>query len=194
MDKGTRRYSMAQRAARAEETKKRIHDASIQLLREKPQGFTLKEVAARARTSVQTVLRLFGSKAALAALALEEGQPPLHYPETPQGNVAGAIRLLYDQYEEAGDRLIAQFEAEHRYPALAARIEAGRHDHRAWVERVFAPQLGTRSGPAHQSLLYGLLVATDLQVWKVLRRDQGLYRGAAEAMTRHIVNALLRVY
>ena len=189
-----RRYSMARRSAQVDATKERIRSAAIQLFAEKSYDFTLKDVAKAAQTTIQTVLRLFHSKEALANLALEAGEPVFSYPETPPGNVASAIKQLYDAYETAGDRLLRQIGAERHHPNLVPRIEAARAAHRAWLEKIFAPQLGTRSGPAHQSLLYGLLVATDLQVWKLLRRDQGLYRGVAEAMVRHIVNALLRAY
>lgn len=189
-----RRYSMARRSAQVEATKERIRSAAIQLFAEKSYDFTLKEVAKAAQTTVQTVLRLFHSKEALANLALETGEPIFAYPEAPPGNVASAIKQLYDAYEATGDRLLRQIGAERLHPNLVPRIEAARAAHRTWLEKIFAPQLGTRSGPAHQSLLYGLLIATDPQVWKLLRRDQGLYRGVAEAMIRHIVNALLRAY
>src|SRR5580693_9185589 len=61
------------RAAKAEATRARIRAAAIALYTDRPiEDFTLEEVAKRAQTTVQTVLRAFGSKEELVYEALDE--------------------------------------------------------------------------------------------------------------------------
>jgi hypothetical protein len=56
------------------------------------------------------------------------------------------------------------------------------------VKSIFAPQLKGQGGGARTQLLNILIVATDVYVWKLLRRDQGLGRSAAEAIVRRMIN------
>ena len=64
-NKASRRYSMERRSANAEATKARVREAANKLYAERPEDFTLKAVAERAETSVQTVLRLFRQQSCL---------------------------------------------------------------------------------------------------------------------------------
>ena len=67
-------------------------------------------------------------------------------------------------------------------PALKPGLEAGRRNHRAGVEAAFAPQLAGFGGAARTRLLTILITATDVYVWKLLRRDMALERAEAEAI------------
>lgn len=192
MNKEPRRYSMERRSAQAEATKERVREAAVGLYSEQPQDFTLKAVATRAQTSVQTVLRVFGNKEALIVAAAEDAQARMRRQNWPEGDAIAAVRVLFDDYEKSGDMLTQHLGAERRYPVLGQQIEAGRRHHRDWVEKVFAPQLRTRSGQARQTLLFALLAATDVYVWKLLRRDLGLYRRAAELVVIEIITGLTR--
>jgi hypothetical protein len=59
------------------------------------------------------------------------------------------------------------------------------------VKAAFAPQLARCDAAARAPLFNALMVATDVYVWKLLRRDQGLDRSAAEAVVRHIIAGIL---
>jgi hypothetical protein len=61
------------------------------------------------------------------------------------------------------------------------------------VRIVFAPQLDLRRGSARTQLFNILLVTTDVYVWKLLRRDLGLSRTAAEATLRKMLAGVLDV-
>ncbi len=170
---------MERRSAQAEATKERIRQAVIALYREKPEDFTLKAVASRAKTTVQTVLRIFGSKAALIVLANNaEPEGPREAGIIPDEIVA-AVRALYDDYEKRGDTVAHQTEAE-------------RQIHRSWVEQNLLARLGIQPSASDQALFYGLIVATDLSTWKLLRRELGLYRRAAETVIVGMIAALTR--
>jgi hypothetical protein len=67
--------------------------------------------------------------------------------------------------------------------------DAGRRWHRGWVERTFAPMLAGLSGAARERRLVKLIVATDLLVWKLLRREMGLGRRRAEQIVAEMVTA-----
>jgi AcrR family transcriptional regulator len=192
MNYGKRAYSMQLRAAKAEATKARIRQAAVELHAERIwDDFTLDEVAGRAGTTVQTVLRIYGSKEALSVLAMEASDERLR-PATPPGDIAAAVRVLYDDYEDIGDRVIRYLADELRHPAIAPKVELGRQAHRKWIETAFASQLRAKRGTARERLLHALIVATDVYVWKLLRRDLKLDRRAAERLVQEIVYAIVQ--
>ena len=184
---------MTARAAKAAQTKERILKSAATLYRERAlDDFTLEDVAEDARTTVQTVLRIYGNKenlflAALARVAAD-GTPlkPTH-----PGDVGAAVHALYDAYEAIGDVVIAQLADERRRPALTVSLDAGRENHREWARRAFAPQLDSYRGSSRSQLFNILLVATDVYVWKLLRRDLALSRSASEAAVRKILAGVI---
>ena len=185
---------MQARADRAAETGQRIIDAALALFAERwLDQITLDEVAARAGVTVQTVIRRFGSKEGLIAATGELINATVlqQRDEAPAGDIAGVISNLMAHYEEVGDRVLRLLAQEERWPALRALADAGRAGHRAWVERKFAPFLAAADEPARARLLPALVAATDVYIWKLLRRDQGLDRARAEAVLRVMVGALL---
>jgi AcrR family transcriptional regulator len=187
-----RRYVMTARAAKADATKARIRASAVQLYRERAiEDFTLEEVAQLAGTTVQTVLRAFGSKDELIYAALEElAASGVGIRPTPPGDVAAAVRAVYDIYEGMGDLVIQRLNDEIRRPALKPGLDQGRANHRDVVKTLFAPQLARQSGGARAQLLNILLVATDVYVWKLLRRDRALSRAAAEAIVCRMIDGV----
>jgi AcrR family transcriptional regulator len=173
MNDKPRAYSMAKRAAQAAITRERIREAAIALYKEKPEDFSLKAVAASAQTTVQTVLRIFGSKAALIVLANEAEAPDRRRGTRSRDDITAALRLLHDEYEQRGDR-------------IASAGEAERAAQRSWIEHHLLP--GSQTEPA---LLFALIVAIDPATWKLLRQDLGLYRRAAEAVVTEMIDALV---
>lgn len=188
----TRRYVMTARAAKATGTRDRIRLAAMQLYGERTlDGFTLDEVASRAGTTVQTVLRAFGSKEKLVYAAINElaaAGTPLR--PTPPGDIAAGVHALFDLYELAGDLVIRRLADEDRHPALKPDLDQGRENHRDAVRTMFAPQLAAVSEPARTQLLHALIAATDVYVWKLLRRDHKLGRAAAEAIVCHLIGGV----
>ncbi len=192
MNKAPRRYSMERRSANIEATKTRVRAAATKLYEEQPGDFTLKAVAASAGTSVQTVLRLFGSKAALVASLLEASRAQAPRRVLPSDDIVAAVRARYGEYEIASDMAASQPAGDRYDPARVKQVEAGRQSHREWVEKVFAGQLASQASMADQARLFGFIVATDIAVWTLLRRDFGLYRRAAEAVVIGLIAALMQ--
>lgn len=184
---------MTARRAKASETRERIRSAAVAFYRDAAlENFTLDDVAERAETTVQTVLRVFGSKEQLIVAALggiaEDGQP---IRATPPGDIPAAVQAIYDIYEAIGDFLIGQLADERRRPALRLSLDAGRENHRVWVRQIFASELSARRGKARDQLFSILVVALDVYTWKLLRRDLALSRSAAEAAVRTIITGVI---
>jgi AcrR family transcriptional regulator len=187
----SRRYSMQTRARQAEATRQRILDAARELFDATSSGFTLEKVAAAAGTSVQTVLRAFGSKDALVMAAMgslrDDRSRPVERAATPEQ----AVRRIFDDYEEIGDRVVRILAEEHQVAGFAEIARLGRANHRKWVEQSFEVQLDRRAAGEREAAVTALAVAMDVYVWQVLRRDLRLDRPAAEAAMVRLVRGAL---
>jgi AcrR family transcriptional regulator len=174
----------------------------MHLYRDRPlDEFTLEDVATRAGTTVQTVLRAFKSKDNLVLEALERfakigspfvaDRPGAFYP-SPPGDMPAAVRSVFGVYETIGDLVIRNLANEDNNRGLKMLLDLGRTSHHDWIKSTFAPQLKRRAaGTARQRLFHCLVVATDVYTWKILRRDLGLSRSAAEAAAIEMIEAVL---
>ncbi len=191
--KTKRRYVMTARAAKAEATKQRIRVSAMELYCGRAvEEFTLEEVAQRASTTVQTVLRAFGSKDELVYAALEEmAAGGVFLKPARPGDIKAAVSAFFEIYEAVGDLVMQRLNEERRRPALKPLLEQGRENHRDGVKTVFAPQLERLAGTARAQLLNILVVLTDVYVWKLLRRDMALNRSTAEAVVRRMITSVI---
>ncbi|HEY8692679.1 MAG TPA: TetR/AcrR family transcriptional regulator [Chloroflexota bacterium] len=190
--KATRRYVMRARAESADGTRQRILDAAgNELWERRVSEVRLEDVAARAEVTVQTVLRVFGSKSDLVELALEPVRDRImrQRESAEPGDVEGTISALFDHYEQMGDFVIRNLAEEQQLPDLRERLERGRKGHRRSMQRQFAPQLAGRQDK--KLVLDCLVVACDVYTWKLLRRDAARSRKEAEACVRHLVSKIL---
>ena len=186
-----RPYVMRARAEAAAATQSRILATARDLLfRHAFDAITVARVADDARTTVRTVLRLFGSKEELLAQALHTLGELGHAPIVP-GDCASLVHGMYDFYEKVGDAVIRWLADEPRLPAMRKHLEIGRRHLRAWTGAAFAAELARREGPHRRRLHDALIVACDVYAWKLLRRDLGLSRPAAEATTVHLIRGIL---
>jgi AcrR family transcriptional regulator len=190
--KASRPYVMRARADSTEQTRARIVRAAVDLCAETMSlDFGLAEVAARAGTSVQTVLRHFGSREGLLRagqrLALAE---VVAERRVPAGDIAAAARAITRHYERAGDWSLAMLAREGHDASARQVTDRGRQVHRDWVQATFAPQLARAAGGA--AVLTDLLVvATDVYAWKLLRRDRGLSQAQVEQRVQAMITAIL---
>jgi AcrR family transcriptional regulator len=187
-----RPYVMKARAAAAAATRERILASTRDLLlRHSFDEMTIEAIAAGAGTTVRTVLRIFSSKEQLFAEALHSLGPLGQAPVTP-GDIGAMVSGTYDFYEKIGDTVIRWLADEPHLPAMREHLNTGRRHLRIWVGEAFAPALARRQGAERRQLHDALIIAFDVYTWKLLRRDFGLGRKAAEAVVRRIVAALTR--
>ena len=110
----------------------------------------------------------------------------------PNGDARRAVAVLFDHYEAHGDAIVRMLSQEERIAAIRQMTDAGRGYHREWVRRTFAPPLHEPRGSAgaQQRRVNALVVATDLLVWKLLRRDMRLARDESERTMIELVRTI----
>jgi AcrR family transcriptional regulator len=183
---------MVARAEAAAATRERILAAAWRRFADEIyERVRLADVASDAGVSVQTVHSAFGTKDQLfvAAWGWAIGPEGARRDRAPAGDVKQAVRLLYDSYELQGDAALRLLAEEDRIPAIRRMTDAGRAWHRGWVERTFAPLLAGSRGAARERRVVALVVATDILVWKLLRREMGLGRAEAERVVIDMIAA-----
>lgn len=191
----TRAYRMTARADAAARTGEQILNAALELFWESPTtDIPLDAVAARAGVSVRTVIRRFGSKEDLfaAAAALQTGRVGAQRGDAPVGDVAGAVTVLVEHYEQIGDGVLRMLAAEQSMPALTPIVENGRTLHWDWCRRVFGPALDRLPAAQRHQRLAELVAITDVYMWKILRRDAGLSRAQTQSSLVRILTRMIK--
>ena len=188
----SRPYSSDVRAQQAAATRQRILEAAQALFVDPAAEFTLDRVAQDASVSVQTVLRAYGSKERLiletiGTMREREDRVAVE----PAASVADAVSSLFDDYEEIGDRVIRMLAEEHRIAGFAEVAAQGRRMHRAWVEGTFSPWTSSLSTRRRREAEVAVVAATDVYVWKLLRRDLGMGRRQAQQVVERLVRGAL---
>src|SRR6478752_1842610 len=176
-----RSYRLGARADGIRLTRERIMDAVDDALTTRwYDELTFAELARAAGVSGPTLTNHFGDKRGLLAAYARERMSAkiseLRYSVEP-GDVAGAIRVLLDDYEQSGDMIIRVLALEHRFPDLTEVLDLGRAGHREWVAHIFEPYLPPRGRPREDAITR-LVVCTDVYAWQLLRRDLGQSRTA----------------
>src|SRR5688500_14588532 len=108
---------MRVRAASAEATRQRILDAAVaEMWGRRLPDVRLEDIAARAEVTVQTVLRVFGTRARLVEAARDAASERIaeQRESAAPGNVAGTLQALFDHYEELGDFVIRNLAEENQ--------------------------------------------------------------------------------
>jgi len=190
-----RRYRQGARAEAAQRTREAILDGAAQSFSSEPYDAVSLEVIARAGgVTVQSVLRIYGSKEALfeaaAARAVQQiaAERQAALDADPRTAIATLCRI-YERWGDATHRVVAQ---EERVPSIRAVAERGRAYHRRWVRALFARRLPRRLAAAARKRRLALLVTLlELESYRRLRA-QGLGARAAEEALHDAALALLR--
>jgi AcrR family transcriptional regulator len=194
---GPRAYVQRDRARAAAANTERILAAALELFAEQPfDHITLGQVAERAGVGVQTVIRRVGTKDGLVRAVNEwvlpqigaaRGEPVSSDPAT----VAAAVARQYERWGALIDRSTRQEDVS---PALAEGAEGGRRAHRAWIDAAFAAELRALSPAARRRLRAQLVAVCGVELWHVLRRDEGLSATAARAAVSELIAACLATH
>jgi AcrR family transcriptional regulator len=184
---------MAARADAAAQTHARVLAAARERFLAAPYDeVTLAGVASDAGVSTQTVLNRFGTKEQLFLAFAAEFIPELEALRATvrRGDARSVVSVVLRQYELMGDLNLRALALEDRLPALAEVSRIGRRNHRAWLEDTFAGRLP--EGRSHRrTTLNALYAATDVYVWKLLRRDlRASLAETSRVMERLVLGAL----
>ncbi|MYR05763.1 TetR family transcriptional regulator [Gordonia sp. SID5947] len=191
--KTTRTYIQSGRADGKVATRARILAAAQDLFLEKAfEEVTLASIAKAAGVSHQTVLNHFESKAGVVLGVTEliaEQTFEVRYQARP-GDVVGAIEALVRHYEQIGDANVRWAISADRFPELAAQMDIARAGHRTWLEAMFDDRLPA-DPERREPVLDALHAATDVYVWKLLRRDLRRTRAETEKTMADLVAGVL---
>ncbi len=186
-----RPYRMTARAETVAATGERLLAAAWRHFASRPyDDVRLHEIAAEANVTVQTLHNRFRSKEQLftAAFMWWGAQEITQRDTAPVGETSAAIKVLFERYEAHGEAILRLLTQEERIPAVRQMTDAGRAYHRHWAQRTFAPLLRDHQGAARRRRLTAIVTATDLLVWKLLRRDMQLSRSHAEAVMIEMID------
>ncbi len=175
IDMKKRPYDMRARGVGKAATREAVINAVIDtFMAERSFAVTLGPVAERAGVTVKTILRHFGSRDALieAAWSRVYHEAVAERAALP-GDREASLRALIAHYERRGPMALGVLAEENEDPRAQRMCDAGRIAHRAWVEEVFGSCL-PEHGDDRCRLIDGLVVATDVYSWKLLRMDRGL--------------------
>jgi AcrR family transcriptional regulator len=181
---------MTARAEAAAATGERLLAAAWRHFATRPyEEVLLREIAAEAEVTAQTLHARFGSKEELftAAYAWFGRQEVSDRPATPTADVRAAVALLFARYEQHGTAVLRMLSQEEQIPAVRQMTDAGRAYHRHWAQVTFAPLLRGLRGGLRERRLVAIVIATDLLVWKLLRLDMKLGREQAERVVAEMI-------
>lgn len=179
MKSETRKYDSSKRQAQAVERRKTILKCAARVIANATDDeFRLEDVAQAAGVSVQTILRAFGSKDGLMVATLEtEAHDAVDFTAFANikfQDIEAFVLTVFSVYDKIGDLVIHALANEHRSPEFQKSLDIGRTYHKEWVSGAFAPYIERRSPPERRVLFHALLAATDIYIWKILRRDEAL--------------------
>lgn len=182
---------MRTRAASAEATRRRILDAAATLLKSRFRSeIRLEDVAAGAEVTVQTIINVFGCRAALLDEAFAELLCQIREQRLrpKPGDPEAAVAALVAHYEQFGDLVVRNLAEQ----ADVELIETGRAGHRQWVHRQFAADIERQQSSNRRSLIDQLVCVCDVYTWKLLRRDLGRSRPETERTILSMVSAIVQ--
>lgn len=190
-----RPYRQTARAAAAEATAQRIVEAFRRRLeRLWFEDIRLEDIAQDAGVTVQTIIRRFGGKEGLLDPTIDAiERDVMSARDAPPGDAVAAVRVVVRDYEADGEVYMRALAQEDRYPAMRRMTDTGRAGHRGWVERVFAPELAGLPHDTARRRLDALVVATDVYVWKLIRRDMGRSVAELEDHMLRLIQAALSI-
>lgn len=187
-------YNNENRRRKAENTKRGIIKAFGRLwTKYSLKEITLEMVANEAGVTTRTVLRKFGSKETLMAESLSTD--PLEISEERNnakiGDIDDILTILLSNYENIGEAAIRTIYLE---PELEMAREIGikgRAIHKAWCMKVFAPYLPDIKSPDYEIQLTSFIAATEIYLWKLMRKDLKLSKKKTFSVFKNMVEGLI---
>ena len=191
----TREYRQELRAQQTQANAGRVVDAAVALVKKsrRTADITLDDISRDSGVTVRTILRRFASRDGVleAAFAQIKEEFRGYRPATEPGDVDAAVAALVSQYEKIGDLNMRALEQEDQLPLLHRALTEARRGHRQWLELIFEPQIKSLGPQQREQRLTALYAATDVYLWKLLRRDLKLDRRETEAAFLRLVHGVL---
>jgi AcrR family transcriptional regulator len=188
-----RTYVKVARAQAEEQTRTALLDAADEAFLSGPWGqVSLQAIARAAGVTKQTLLRHFGSKAALLEQVLSRALAEVQEQRltTPTDSIAGAVDNLLDHYEIRGGRAMRSSNLDLEGP-LAGLSRRARQFHYDWVEYAFGAWLAAADPTERGRLRAALIAVCDVQAWWIFSHDLDLPRADVRATLILTISRLL---
>lgn len=194
MNKKKQTYDNSKRQIDAQKTKNEIIKAfgtlwSSYSIKE----ITLEMVAREAGVSTKTILRKFKSKGGLTneSLSYLASEIESERTSTKVGDIDDILKTLLSNYEKMGEAAIRTINLEPELE-IARQIGAkGRTLHRDWCIRMFAPYLPDEQSIDYEIQLTSFIAATEIYLWKLLRKDLKFGKEKTFSIFRNLVQGLI---
>lgn len=168
-----RKYEMTSRADAAAQTADRIIDAMLFRFASTPyEAVRIEDVAADAGVTGQTVIRRFGTKAALmnATVERELGRIVAAREAAAQASPAETVHELVQHYERYGALILKTYSEAPLVPGLPELAARGREFHVDWCRRAFTlPSTLARDDRERRTAQ--IIAICDATTWRILRVD-----------------------
>ncbi len=165
---------MVARADLVAQNEQKIKKAATKLWLALPiKEITLEKIADRSGVTVRTILRKFGSKEGLLEACIEHdttSQVPDRF-DAKVGDLDSILHTLLSEYEEMGDAVIRTIFVQNELPVAKKLVKTGLSEHRKWCAKMFDPYLPDTSSDEYEIRLLTFITATEIYLWKLLRRD-----------------------
>ncbi len=154
---------------------------------------TLEMVGKEAGVTTRTIMRKFGSKEGLLNESLPELTAKIESNRkvTKPGDIDAILNTLLSNYESMGEAAIRTIFLEPELE-IARKIGAkGRELHRKWCIQMFSPHLPEPESPEYESRLNSFIAATEIYLWKLLRKDLNLSKAQTFAVFKNVIEGLV---
>jgi AcrR family transcriptional regulator len=195
-----RKYSMDIRSEAAALRRRRLIDATVEVLGEVGvDRLTMDMVAERADAATRTIYNYFPTRQdLLSAVQAELLQAfrdtlQLEIPETgePAERLRQFVAFLFDMYEQQGAALTTLLEFDE--PGIRAQVREMRAWRRDRLEQILRPASDTLRLPIGQAVAFAFVMTNHVS-WRVLREEIGLTQGQTVGTTATGIEAgLFRV-
>lgn len=192
MEKQT--YDNSKRLKEAEKTRHEIIKAFGRLWnRYSINDITLEMIAEEAGMTTRTIMRKFGSKKGLLteSLPILADQIESERRETKVGDIDGILQALLSSYEIMGEAAIRTICLEPDLEIARKIGQKGRELHRKWCTEMFAPYLPEHHSPEFDVQLNAFIAATEIYLWKLMRKDLKLNKEQTLAIFKNLVEGLV---
>lgn len=178
------------RRRRSADSRRRIVEAMLELVREGDLSPSADSVAARAGVGRRTVFRLFsdmeGIYREMQSIMRDKVAPVRALPlagDTPEARLHALVERRVRFFEEVMPVTVAASVHRHRSPVLQA-------DHKAIQSELRAILAGVVGPAVDGAALEALDAVLSIDFWRRLRLEQGLDQAAATAILHRLVGAL----
>ncbi|SFS12290.1 TetR/AcrR family transcriptional regulator [Yoonia litorea] len=189
-----RRYQQTNRAAAVVKTQRAVMKAFVDLWRQEDlDKVTLQAIADQSGVTVQTIIRHFGSKEGLLDKVIADRASGIEDARQldADADLRTQIDTLVAHYDADGEAVLRTLAVIHTSPAAAKVVAHGQAFHRQWCHELLALYSGATVDEVTQLELDAVVAATDLLVWKLLRRDLERPADAVAATMTRLVTGII---